>query len=95
MFAESCISGHPGDCSCVRLLFAYPRISLLPAQDLVVRLVRLSKLDRSCTLAARQDDEKPSTEPYRTVTDLQNSGGDLPVVDKFGAPTGFEPVLPS
>jgi hypothetical protein len=26
---------------------------------------------------------------YRTVTDLQNSGGDLQVVDKVGVPDGI------
>jgi hypothetical protein len=30
-----------------------------------------------------------STAAYRTVTDLQNSGGDLQVVDKVGVPDGI------
>jgi hypothetical protein len=36
-----------------------------------------------------KNEEKPSTEAYRTVTDLQNSGGDLQVVDKVGVPDGI------
>ena len=54
---------------------------------------------RSMTTRAQQMDdflvkagkaaEKPSTEAYRTVTDQQNSGGDLQVVDKVGVPDGI------
>ena len=33
-----------------------------------------------------KNEEKPSTETYLTVTDLQNSGGDLQLVEKIGVP---------
>ena len=33
--------------------------------------------------------EEPSTEAYRTLTDVQNSGGDLQGVDKVGVPDGI------
>jgi hypothetical protein len=46
------------------------------------------------SLLLDKNDEKPSTAAYRTVTDLQNSGGDLQVVIRLASPTGFEPVLP-
>jgi hypothetical protein len=41
-----------------------------------------------------KNEEKPSTEVYRTLTDVQNSGGDLQWLIKLASPTGFEPVLP-
>ena len=41
---------------------------------------------RVVSLLLDKNEEKPSTEAYRTVTDLQNSGGDLQVVDKVGVP---------
>jgi hypothetical protein len=36
-----------------------------------------------------KSEEKPSTEAYRTLTDVQNSGGDLQVIDKVGVPDGI------
>ena len=44
---------------------------------------------RVVSLLLDKNEEKPSTEAYRTVTDLQNSGGDLQVVDKVGVPDGI------
>jgi hypothetical protein len=41
------------------------------------------------SLLLDKNEEKPSTEAYRIVTDLQNSGGDLQVVDKVGVPDGI------
>ena len=41
---------------------------------------------RVVSLLLDKNEEKPSTEAYRTVTDLQNSGGDLQVVDKIWRP---------
>jgi hypothetical protein len=41
---------------------------------------------RVVSLLLDKNDEKPSTAAYRTVTDLQNSGGDLQVVDKVWRP---------
>jgi hypothetical protein len=38
------------------------------------------------SLLLDKNEEKPSTEAYRTVTDLQHSGGDLQVLDKVGVP---------
>ena len=36
-----------------------------------------------------KNEEKTSTAAYRTVTDVQNSVGDLQVVDKVGVPDGI------
>ena len=36
-----------------------------------------------------KNEEKTGTEAYRTVTDLQNSGEDLQVVDRVGVPDGI------
>ena len=41
------------------------------------------------SLLLDKNEEKASAEAYRTVTDLQNSGGDLQVVDKVGVPDGI------
>ncbi len=47
-------------------------------------MVSLSPLrDLSCTSDVHGGSHSPL---YRTVTDLQNSGGDLEVVEKFGVP---------
>ena len=44
---------------------------------------------RVVSLLLDKNEEKPSTEAYRTLTDVQNSGGDLQVVDKVGVPDGI------
>ena len=44
---------------------------------------------RVVSLLLDKNEEKTSTEAYRTVTDLQNSGGDLQVADKVGVPDGI------
>jgi hypothetical protein len=44
---------------------------------------------RVVSLLLDKDEEKTSTAAYRTVTDLQNSGGDLQVVERFGVPDGI------
>jgi hypothetical protein len=36
-----------------------------------------------------KNNDKPSTEAYRAVTDLRNSEWDLPVLIKFGVPDGI------
>jgi hypothetical protein len=41
---------------------------------------------RVVSLLLDKNEEKPSTQAYRTLTDVQNSGGDLQVVDKVGVP---------
>jgi hypothetical protein len=41
------------------------------------------------SLLLDKDEEKASTEAYRTLTDVQNFGGDLQVVDKVGVPDGI------
>jgi len=41
---------------------------------------------RVVSLLLDKNEEKSSTEAYRTVTELQTSGGDLQVVDKVGVP---------
>ena len=44
---------------------------------------------RVVSLLLDKNEEKPSTEAYRTLTDVQNSGGDLQVFDKVGVPDGI------
>jgi hypothetical protein len=44
---------------------------------------------RVVSLLLDKNEEKPSTEAYRTLTDVQNSEGDLQVVDKVGVPDGI------
>jgi hypothetical protein len=44
---------------------------------------------RVVSLLLDKNEEQPSTEAYRTLTDVQNSGGDLQVVDKVGVPDGI------
>jgi hypothetical protein len=44
---------------------------------------------RVVSLLFDTNEETPSTEAYRTVTDLPNSGGGLQVVDKVGVPDGI------
>jgi hypothetical protein len=41
------------------------------------------------SLLLDKNEEKPSTEAYRTLTDVQNSEGDLQVVAKVGVPDGI------
>ena len=49
---------------------------------------------RVVSLLLDKNDEKPSTEAYRTVTDLQILEGICKWLIKLASPTGFEPVLP-
>jgi hypothetical protein len=44
---------------------------------------------RVVSLLLDNNEGKASTEAYRTVTDLQNSGGDLQVINKVGVPDGI------
>jgi hypothetical protein len=44
---------------------------------------------RVVSLLLDKNDEQPSTEAYRTLTDVQNSGVGLQVVDKVGVPDGI------
>jgi hypothetical protein len=41
------------------------------------------------SLLLDKNEEKPSTEAYRTFTDVQNSEGDVQVVDIVGVPDGI------
>jgi hypothetical protein len=49
---------------------------------------------RIVSLLLDKNEEKPSTEAYRTLTDVQNSGGICKWLIRLASPTGFEPVLP-
>jgi hypothetical protein len=44
---------------------------------------------RVVSLLLDKNHGKPSAEAYRPLTDVQNSGGDLQVVDKVGVPDGI------
>jgi len=44
---------------------------------------------RGVSLLLDKNEEQPSTEAYRTLTDVQTSGGDLQVIDKVGVPDGI------
>ena len=44
---------------------------------------------RVVSLLLDKNEEKTSTEAYRTVRDLQSSGGHLQVVEKVGVPDGI------
>ena len=60
--------------------------------NIYAQAITQSKRDaqsRVVSLLLDKNEEQPSTEAYRTVTDLQNSGGDLQVVDKVGVPDGI------
>ncbi len=60
--------------------------------NIYVQAITQTKRDaqsRVVSLLLDNNAEKPSTEAYRSVTDLQNSGGDLQVIDKVGVPGGI------
>ncbi len=55
-------------------------------RDTLVIAGKRDAQSRVVSLLLDKNEEKPSTEAYRTVTDLQNSGRDLQVVDKVWRP---------
>jgi len=60
--------------------------------NIYAQAITQSKRDaqsRVASLLLDKNEEKTGTEAYRTVTALQNSGGDLQVVDKGGVPDGI------
>ena len=60
--------------------------------NIYAQAITQSKRDaqsRVVSLLLDKNEEKPSTEAYRTLTDVQNSGGDLQVVEKVGVPDGI------
>jgi hypothetical protein len=49
---------------------------------------------RVVSLLVDKNEEKSSTEAYRTLTDVQLLEGICKLLIKLASPTGFEPVLP-
>ena len=85
----------------VRAAFASPRTACTDLSrrlrdgvslNIYAQAITQTKRDaqsRVVSLLLDKNEEKPSTEAYRTLTDVQNSGGDLQVVDKVGVPDGI------
>jgi hypothetical protein len=44
---------------------------------------------RVVSLLFDKNEKEPSTQAYRTLTNVQNSGQDLQVIDKVGVPDGI------
>ena len=84
------LKGNGEDVKVVQELMRHANISV--TLNVYAQTITQTKRDaqsRVVSLSLDKNDEKPSTEAYRTVTDLQNSGGDLQVVDKVGVPDGI------
>ena len=84
------LKGNGEDVKVVQELMRHANISV--TLNIYAQAITQSKRDaqsRVVSLLLDKNEEKPSTEAYRTVTDLQNSGGDLQVVEKFGVPDGI------
>jgi hypothetical protein len=84
------LKGNGEDVKVVQELMRHANISV--TLNVYAQAITQTKRDaqsRVVSLLLDKNDEKPSTEAYRTVTDLQNSGGDLQVVDKVGVPDGI------
>lgn len=72
------LKGNGEDVKVVQELMRHPNISV--TLNIYAQAITQSKRDaqrRVVSLLLDKDEEKPSTEADRTVTDLQNSGGDL------------------
>jgi hypothetical protein len=83
------LKGNGEDVKVVQELMRHANISVtlnIYASD---HANQASCAEPSCELVARQKRKKTSTEAYRTLTDVQNSGGDLQVVDTVGVPGGI------
>jgi len=84
------LKGNGEDVKVVQELMRHANISV--TLNVYAQAITQTKRDaqsRVVSLLLDKNEEKPSTEAYRTVTDLQNSGGDLQVVDKVGVPDGI------
>jgi len=83
------LNGNGEDVKVVQELMRHTTISV--TLNIYAQAITQSKRDaqsRVVSLLLDKNEEKTSTEAYRTVTDLQNSGGNLQVVDKVGVPSG-------
>jgi hypothetical protein len=81
------LKGNGEDVKVVQELMRHANISV--TLNIYAQAITQTKRDaqsRVVSLLLDKNEEKPSAEAYRTVTDLQNSGGDLQVVEKFGVP---------
>jgi hypothetical protein len=66
--------------------------NILVTLNIYAQAITQTKRDaqtRVVCLLLDKHEEKPSTEVYGTVTNLQNSGGELQIVDKVGVPDGI------
>ena len=84
------LKGNGEDVKVVQELMRHTNISV--TLNIYAQAITQTKRDaqsRVVSLLLDKNEEKTSTEAYRTVTDLQNSGGDLQVVDKVGVPDGI------
>ena len=84
------LKGNGEDVKVVQELMRHANISV--TLNVYAQAITQTKRDaqsRVVSLLLDKNGEKPSTEAYRTVTDLQKSGGDLQVVDKVGVPDGI------
>jgi integrase-like protein len=83
------LKGNGEDVKVVQELMRHANVSV--TLNVYAQAITQTKRDaqsRVVSLLLDKNEEKPSTEAYRTVTDLQNSGGDLQVVDQVGVPLG-------
>ncbi|MFY9948896.1 MAG: site-specific integrase [Candidatus Sulfotelmatobacter sp.] len=84
------IKGNGEDVKVVQELMRHASLSV--TLNIFAQAITRTKRDaqsRVVSLLLDKNDEKPSTTAYRTVRDLQNSGGDLRVADKVGVPDGI------
>src|SRR5579862_1031362 len=82
--------GNGEDVKVVQELMRHANISV--TLNIYAQAITQTKRDaqsRVVSLLLDKNEEKTSTEAYRTLTDVQNSGGDLQVIDKVGVPDGI------
>jgi len=84
------LKGNGEDVKVVQELMRHANISVtLNAYAQAINQTKRDAQSRVVSLLLDKNDEKPGTEAYPTVTDLQNSGGNLQVVDKVRVPDGI------
>ena len=84
------LKGNGEDVKVVQELMRHANISVtLNVYAQAITQTKREAQSRVVSLLLDRNEEKPSTEAYRTVTDLQTSGGDLQVGDKVGVPDGI------
>ncbi len=84
------LKGNGEDVKVVQELMRHANISV--TLDIYTQAITQTKRDaqsRVVSLLLDKNEEQPRTEAYRAVTDLQNSGGDLQVLDRVGVPGGI------